>query len=64
MSELDVPGEIVFDHYKWKVYRQDAGMGEKDYAIFKYDIFFARTEHEKDAMDIISALNYCQDLGK
>jgi hypothetical protein len=52
------PGELLLDDFKWKVYRQDAGMGEHDYAIFKYDVFFARTEHESDAKEIILALNY------
>jgi hypothetical protein len=54
---LGVPGELVLDDFKWKVYRQASGMGEHDYAIFKYDIFYARTDNEDKAKEIILALN-------
>ncbi len=33
--------------------RQDAGMGEHDYAVFKNGVFYARTDDEKTAHEII-----------
>jgi hypothetical protein len=53
-------GELVegYEDSLWKVYRQDAGMGEKDYAVFHNGIFFCRTEHLITAQEIIRAVGY------
>jgi hypothetical protein len=49
-------GELVEGYYEdslWKIYRQDAGMGEHDYAVFLNDVFFCRTEYLVTAQEII-----------
>jgi len=58
MAELC--GELVemFDGSVWKIYRQDAGMGEHDYGVFHNDIFFCRTEHLVTAREIIRAIRF------
>ena len=52
----DIPGEIVYSSTPWKMYRQNAGMGEHDYAVFLNDVFFCRTEHSQTAHEIIRAM--------
>jgi hypothetical protein len=51
-------GELVelFDGSKWKIYRQGAGMGEYDYAVFLNGVFFCKTEHRKIAHNIVKAV--------
>lgn len=46
----------VYSSAPWKIYRQDAGMGEHDYAVFLNDVFFCRTEHSQTAHEIIRAI--------
>jgi hypothetical protein len=50
------PGEIVYSSTHWKIFRQDSGMGEHDYAVFLNDVFFCRTEHSQTAHEIIRAI--------
>jgi len=42
---------------RWSVYRQDAGMGEKDYCVLRNDEFFCRTDSQDTAMLIIDAVD-------
>lgn len=51
----DQMGKQVFTD-KWEIYRQDAGMGEFDYAIFHNDNYFARTDTQVRAITIIKAI--------
>lgn len=51
-----VLGDLVYSSTPWKIYRQDAGMGEHNYAIFLNDVFFARTEYSQTAHEIIEAI--------
>ena len=55
------PGELVIADPKWKVFRQDAGMGEKEYRVFRYDEFFCQTNTQMDAEEIVRCINYCGD---
>jgi hypothetical protein len=48
--------KCVYDNAPWKIYRQDAGMGEYDYVVFLSDVFFCRTEFEATAKEIIRAM--------
>jgi hypothetical protein len=50
--------EKIFDVAPWKIYRQDAGMGEHDYAVMLNDVFFCRVEHEQHAHEIIRAIRF------
>ena len=47
--------DLVYATGRWKIYRQDAGMGEKDYCILRNGVFFCRTEHKQLARDICAA---------
>jgi hypothetical protein len=60
MNKSDFKGELIegYEDSLWKVYRQDAGMGEHDYAVFHNGIFFCRTEHLITAQEIIRAVGY------
>jgi len=49
------PGELVYSNEHWKIFRQDAGMGEVDYAIFLMDEFFCRTNENRYAIIIVRA---------
>lgn len=49
-------GELVYDVAPWKIYRQDAGMGEKEYRIFLNDVSFCVCNHEITAKEIIKAM--------
>jgi len=42
---------------RWSVFRQDAGMGEKDYCVLRNGEFFCRTDKEDTAMLIIDAVD-------
>jgi len=50
--------DIVYSSAPWKIYRQDAGMGEHDYAVFLNDVFFCRAEHSQTASEIIRAIRF------
>lgn len=50
------PGELVYDIAPWKIYRQDAGMGEKEYRVFLNNVFFCQTENQITAEEIIKAM--------
>ena len=50
-------GKIIYSSVPWKIYEQDAGMGERDYAVMLNDIFFCRTEYSQTAHKIIIAVN-------
>jgi len=49
--------QLVYSSVPWKIYRQDAGMGEHDYAVFLNDVFFCRTEYSQTAHEIIKAIH-------
>jgi len=61
---MTAPGEVILNDFKWKIYRQDSGMGEHDYALFKYDVFYCRAESHEDILDILRALRYYEGAGK
>jgi len=48
--------DLVYSSAPWKIYRQDAGMGEHDYAVFLNDVFFCRTDDSQTAMKIVNVL--------
>lgn len=56
---MPIPGGLIYSGGLWKVYRQDAGMGEHDYALFLQDTFFARTETSQTAHQIINMYRKC-----
>jgi len=47
--------DLVYATGRWEIYRQDAGMGEKDCCVLRNGGFFCRTEHEQLAKDICAA---------
>jgi hypothetical protein len=53
----DIPGELVYSSAHWKIYRQDAGMGEKEYRIFLNDVNFCVCDHRKTADLIMAAVS-------
>jgi hypothetical protein len=55
--EQPVPGELVYSGTPWKIYRQDAGMGEHDYIVLLNDVYFCRTDYSQTAHEIIRAVN-------
>jgi hypothetical protein len=48
--------DIIYSSSPWKIYRQDAGMGEHDYAVFLDDVFYCRTEDSQTAMRIVNTM--------
>lgn len=56
----------IFHSYDGKkgfsIYRQDAGMGEKDYCVLLNDKFLFRAEHHKVARNIVIAIRNCCSL--
>lgn len=48
--------DLVYSSTPWTIYRQDAGMGEHDYAVFHNGVFFCRTNHSQTAREIIRAI--------
>lgn len=48
--------DIVYSSTPWKIYRQDAGMGEHDYAVFLNDVFYCRTDDSQTATRIINTM--------
>ena len=53
----EVKGELIHQSSWWKVYKQDAGMGESDYCVFFNDVFFCRTDDAIIALRIIRAVD-------
>jgi hypothetical protein len=58
-SSAIAPGDLIelfpdrFGRKCFSIYRQDAGMGEKEYAVFLNDEFLFRSEHHKIARNIV-----------
>jgi hypothetical protein len=50
-------GKLIFSKGAWKVYQQDAGMGERDYCILHNDVFFARTDMHSSVTLIVNAVD-------
>lgn len=48
--------QLVYSSVPWKVYRQDAGMGEHDYAVFLDGVFYCRTYDSQTAQRIVEAI--------
>ena len=48
--------DCVYDKGRWKIYRQDAGMGEHDYCVLRNGEFFCRTEQEDTARLVVDAV--------
>jgi len=48
--------DCVYDKGRWKIYRQDAGMGEHDYCVLRNGEFFCRTDHEDIAHLVVDAV--------
>lgn len=48
MTAPSAPGDLVrkvkLGYVQWEIYRQDAGLGEKDYCVMRRGSFFCRTE--------------------
>lgn len=57
MTATEKGGELIFSKGSWKIYKQDAGMGETDYCILHNDVFFAWTDLRSNATIIILAVN-------
>ena len=53
---IDCFNDCVYDKGRWKIYRQDAGMGEHDYCVLRNGEFFCRTEHEDTARLVVDAV--------
>ena len=49
-------GKLIYSSAPWKIYEQDAGMGERDYAVIINDIFYCRTEDSQTAMKIVESI--------
>lgn len=49
-------GNLIYSSAPWKIYEQDAGMGEKDYAVMIGDIFYCRTDDSQTAMKIVESI--------
>lgn len=57
------PGELVFESSDgWKIFRQDAGMGEWDYALFKNEEFYCRAPCREIADTIIGAIRFSANM--
>lgn len=57
-AQQTLMGDLVYSSAPWKIYRQDAGMGEHDYAVFLNDVFFCRTDCSQTAHEIIRAIKH------
>jgi hypothetical protein len=49
----EAPGELVYDKYGWKIFRQDAGMGEKEYCVMRHGGFFGMFPSEQNAVLVV-----------
>ena len=56
MSEAQHQGKLIYSSAPWKIYEQDAGMGERDYAVIINDIFYCRTDDSQTAMKIVESI--------
>lgn len=55
---IDPPGEKVWDHNKWRIFRQDIGMSEKHYAVFYKDYWICECANYDVAVLISKTLFY------
>jgi len=53
----------IFDDGRWKINREDGGMGEKDYYIFLNDVFVASTDSEDMARRIVRTMKMNEAVG-
>lgn len=51
------PGQCVYEDTCWKLFRQDAGMGETEYSLFRFDIFFCTCDQRKNADYILKLIH-------
>ena len=49
-------GKLIYSSTPWKIYLQDSGMGEHDYAVILNDVFYCRTDDSQTAMKIVEAI--------
>jgi hypothetical protein len=49
--------DLAYATGRWEIYRQDAGMGEKDYCILRTGDFFCRADNLEDAKEICAAID-------
>lgn len=47
---------LIYSSVPWKIYEQDAGMGEHDYAVFLNDVFYCRTDDSQTAQRIVESI--------
>lgn len=60
---LIAPGELIFSSEDgWKIFCQDAGNGEVDYALFHHDEFYCRTPTQDIANDVIGAICFSSNM--
>ena len=62
-SEYDKMLDTIFDDGRWKINREDGGMGEKDYYIFLNDVFVASTDSEDMARRIVRTMKMNEAVG-
>lgn len=51
------PGQCVYEDTCWKLFRQDADMGETEYSLFRFDIFFCTCDQRKNADYILKLIH-------
>jgi len=49
--------DLVYATGRWEIYRQDAGLGEKDYCVLRNGGFFCRTDDLNAAKNICAAID-------
>lgn len=49
-------GQCVYEDSCWKLFRQDAGMGETQYSLFRFDIFFCTCDQRHNADYILGLI--------
>jgi len=49
--------DLAYATGRWEIYRQDAGMGEKDYCVLRNGGFFCRTDDLNAAKNICAAID-------
>lgn len=52
--------DLAYATGRWEIYRQDAGMGEKDYCVLRNGGFFCRTDDLNAAKNICAAIDKFQ----
>ena len=55
-ARSNIPGDLIFSASPWEIYRQDAGMGEHDYAVFVDGVFYCRTDDIQTATKIVNSV--------